>query len=186
VEGTLTLSFRDLPLDRALQNLFGSDANFMFVYRNPPSQIGLGALPAEVWIFREGQSERVHTVISEDADANSDEAGEAINKLLNEFERNPQAAKDAARRHSDPAVRETAIKYLGERRTEDGLTVLLDVLRERDPHMRQTALDALGSAIENDPRVREFMTQVIQTTKDPEVKQFVADALGVTADKAGF
>jgi HEAT repeat protein len=92
------------------------------------------------------------------------------------------------RDHADPAIRELAIKYLGEQTTEEGMTVLLDVLRDGDSHMRQSALDALGPSVENDPRVRKVMTQVMETTKDPDVRQFVSDALGVALekDKVGF
>ena len=63
------------------------------------------------------------------------------------------------------------------------MTVLLDVLRDGDPHMRQNALDALGPSVENDPRIRKVMTQVMETTKDPDVRQFVSDALGVAPKK---
>jgi hypothetical protein len=183
LEGTVTASFSNLPLERALQNLFGPDANFMFVYGNTNRKSSSGASPSEVWILGAGQRVAARTIGLDDTEPAADEADDQLQKTMREFERNPKAARDAARRHPDPAVREIAISYLGEQTSEEGITVLLDILGETDPHMRQSALGALGPSVENDPRVRKVMTHVMQTTKDPDVRQFVADALGVPADK---
>jgi HEAT repeat protein len=138
-------------------------------------------MPVEVWVFGQSESGAHRVIALEEEEPALDEAAIALQQIINEFERNPQAAKDAARRHSDPTVREAAIRYLGQRKTDDGIAVLLEILRETDPHMRQTAFEALGASVENDPRVRKFMNELVQTAKDPAVKEFAADALGGTA-----
>jgi hypothetical protein len=181
MDESLTLSFRDLPLDRALQHLFGPDANFMFIHRSPLRRRAGTELPIEVWVFGQGGTGAHRIIAPKEDEPVLDETGAALQKTINEFERNPQAANDAARRHSDPTVREAAIRYLGRRKTDDGIAILLDILRETDPHMRQTAFEALGASVENDPRVRQFMNELVHTANDPGVKQFVADALGGTA-----
>ena len=193
LEGTVTASFKDLPLERAVQQLFGRDVNLMFVYGNRQPPLLTSGLPSEVWVFGRDHTGIARTFRLKDTEAHSDppdseDANDPAQEMLREFERNPQAARDAARRHANPAIRELAIKYLGEQTTEEGMTVLLDVLRDGDPHMRQNALDALGPSVENDPRVRKVMTQVMETTRDPDVRQFVSDALGVAPekDKVGF
>jgi hypothetical protein len=181
MDQSLTLSFRDLPLNRALQHVFGPQANFMFVYRSPRVRRAETELPIEVWVFGQSESGAHRVITPEEEEPALDEAAVALQQIINEFERNPQAAKDAARRHSDPTVREAAIRYIGQRKTDDGIAVLLEILRETDPHMRQTAFEALGASVENDPRVRKFMNELVQTAKDPAVKEFAADALGGTA-----
>jgi hypothetical protein len=98
IEGPVTVSFRNLPLDRALQHLFGRDANFMFVYGNPHSKISSAGLPAEVWIFGGGQRAISQTFGLQDAEPALEDANDPAQEMLKEFERNPQAARDAARR----------------------------------------------------------------------------------------
>jgi len=49
--------------------------------------------------------------------------------------------------------------------------------------MRQSALEALGSSLENDPQIRKVIANVMETTQDPEIRQLVADSLGVQLDK---
>jgi len=57
LEGNVTASFKDLPLERAVQQLFGRDVNFMFVYRNRKPPLLSSGLPSEVWVFGRGTGE---------------------------------------------------------------------------------------------------------------------------------
>ena len=187
LEGYVTASFKDLPLERAVQQLFGRDVNFMFVYRNRKPPLLTSGLPSEVWIFGRGTGQisksfrRADTQDSVPPDL--EDANDPAQAIVREFGRNPQAARDAARRHPDPTVRLMAIAYLGEHANEQSIKILLDLLQDHDAHMRQSALEALGPSVENDPQIRKVMAHVMETTQDPEIRQLVADSLGVQLDK---
>jgi hypothetical protein len=188
LEGTVTASFKDLPLERALKRLFGRDASLMLVYRTRnPTVLSFG-LPSEVWIFGSGQGGISRTFGLQDTEGESvssalEDPNDPAQEIAREFERNPQAARDAARRHPDPTIRVKAIAYLGEQANEQSIKVLLDLLQDQDAHMRQSALEALGPSVENDPQVRKVMAHVMETAEDPEIRQMVADSLGVQLDK---
>jgi hypothetical protein len=187
LEGTVTASFKDLPLERAIQQLFGRDVNFMFVYRNRQPPLLTSGLPSEVWVFGRGTGQISKTFRRADTQdsvpPDLEDANDPAQAIVREFERNPQAARDAARRHPDPTVRLMAIAYLGEHANEQSIKILLDLLQDHDAHMRQSALEALGPSVENNPQVRKVMAHVMETTEDPEIRQLVADSLGVELEK---
>ena len=187
LEGTVTASFKDLPLERAVQQLFGRDVNFMFVYRNRQPPRLTSGLPSEVWVFGRGTGDISKTFRRADTQdsvpPDLEDANDPAQAIAREFERNPQAARDAARRHPDPTVRLMAIAYLGEHANEQSIKILLDLLQDPDAHMRQSALEALGPSVENNPQIRKVMTHVMETTQDPEIRQLVADSLGVQLEK---
>ena len=188
LEGNVTTSFKDLPLERAVQQLFGRDVNFMFVYRNRKPPLLTSGLPSEVWVFGRGTGEISKTFRIADTEARSvppdlEDANDPDQAIVRQFERNPQAARDAARRHPDPTIRLMAIAYLGEHANEQSTKVLLDLLQDHDAHMRQSALEALGPSVENDPQIRKVIAHVMETTQDPEIRQLLADSLGVQPEK---
>ena len=188
LEGNVTASFKDLPLERAVKQLFGRDVNLMFVYGNRKPPLLTSGLPSEVWLFGRDHTGIARTFRLKDTEAHSvppdlEDANDPAQAIVREFERNPQAARDAARRHPDPTVRLMAIAYLGEHANEQSIKILLDLLQDRDAHMRQSALEALGPSVENDPQIRKVIAHVMETTQDPEIRQLVADSLGVQLDK---
>jgi hypothetical protein len=201
VAGLVNVRFNDLPIERAMENLFGRDANMMFVYGNQRPNGSVSDVPSEIWIFGSGPLTTIRSFVPQGADEHSvetvaehaeDPAEEIANQVAKDFNRNPESARAAARSHPDPIIRLRAIGYLGEQAIgylghapdEQAMNVLLDLVQDRDPHMRQSAVDALGPLVENNPRVRTIMTHVMNTTADPEIRQMVADSLGVQLDAA--
>ena len=159
----------------------------MFVYRNRKPPLLTSGLPSEVWVFGRGTGQISKTFRRADTEdsvsPDLEDANDPTQAIVREFERNPQAARDAARRHPDPTIRLMAIAYLGEHANEQSIKVLLDLLQDHDAHMRQSALEALGPSVENNPQVRKVMAQVMETTEDPEIRQLMADSLGVELEK---
>lgn len=185
LEGTVTVSCRDLPAEQALQCLFGREANFLFFYHASDSQSVSAALPSEVWVLGKGSGKVAQTSQGEGKPAAA-EAIEDLSALLveagKEFARNPQAARDAALHAANVDIRRLAIAYLSQQGKPEDLHILTEIVRDKDPHVRQSAVEALGPWLIDDPQVRQALTRLMETAEDPEVRQLAADSLGIGSD----
>ncbi|MBI3303044.1 MAG: HEAT repeat domain-containing protein [Deltaproteobacteria bacterium] len=185
LEGTVTVSCRDLPAEQALRCLFGREANFLFFYHASDSQSVSAALPSEVWVLGRGARKVAQTSQVEGKPAAA-EALEDLSALLaeakKEFGRNPQAARDAALHDPEVEKRLLAITHLGQQGDREALNVLSQIVGDPDPHIRQSAVEALGPRVGTDPQVRQALTRLMETAEDPEVRQLAADSLGIGSD----
>jgi HEAT repeat protein len=165
-----------------LRCLFGREANFLFSYRASDSSSGAAASPSEVWVLGKGSGKVAQTAQVKDKPAPA-EAGEALSALLGEagkeFARNPQAARDAALHAANGDIRRLAIAYLTQQGKPEDLHILTEIVRDKDPQVRQSAVEALGPWLIDDPQVRQAFTRLMETSGDPEVRQLAADALGI-------
>lgn len=67
------------------------------------------------------------------------------------FETNPQAARDMALSPAGAEERLAAIEYLSHQADPSAVGVLVEVLHDPDPHIRQTALEGLLPLLYVDP-----------------------------------
>jgi hypothetical protein len=183
LEGDVTTSFTDLPIERALKQLFGPDANFIFLY---PHQLQLPVAvvpPAEVWVI--GGEERDATRTGsppprprEHSSTIPEPSSEPSLDIDQAFERQPQLAHEAARSAPDVEQRLRAIMYLGQYVTPEAVSTLVDVLRDHDPHVRRSAVEVLGPLAGSDPQIRQALIGVLQTAAEAEVRELVTNLLG--------
>ena len=199
LEGTVTASFKGLPVERALHELFGRDANLMLVYRSrEPTVVSLG-WPSEVWILgssRQGISEAFGPQATDrdseafgpqDTDGDSAAAAletpdDPVQEIVRKFERDPGAARELAQGHPDPRVQRVAITYLGEQATPEALEALFVLLQDRESSVRQNALEALGPLVQHHRPVRENLVRILERSEDGDTRQLIADSLGVSLD----
>jgi len=183
LEGSISVSFKDLPAEQALRRLFGRDANFFLLYRAVDSKSASSAFPSEVWILGKGSGEVSQTPQAEGRRASA-EAIEDLSALLveagKEFARNPQAARDAALHSTNVDIRCLAIAHLSQQGKPEDLNILTEIVRDPDPRVRQSAVETLGPWLIDDPQVRQALVRVMETTTNPQVRQLAADALGGT------
>jgi hypothetical protein len=183
IEGDVTTSFTDLPIERALKQLFGPDANFIFLYPHQPPSPAAVVPPAEVWVIGGSQRDAARTGSQH---TRSVEQAAAVPELLSElsvdidqvFDRQPQLAHEAALSAPDVEQRLHAIMYLGQHVTPETVSTLVEVLYHDDPHVRRSAVEALGPFVGSDPQVRHALIHVLQTAAEAEVRQLVTDVLG--------
>jgi hypothetical protein len=183
LEGPLSVSFKDLPIERALRRLFGPEANFIFWYPAAHTANAASDRPTEVWVI--GKTGGAPT--SRQASSDGPEAPavalptnipEPESEWTTVFEKNPQAAQDMALRAADSEERLAAIAYLSQQANPGAVRVLLEIVHDPDPHLRQSALDGLLPLLDANPQVRQGLTHVLQAAQDPEVRQLVTDVLG--------
>jgi HEAT repeat protein len=183
LDGFVTASFKGLPIEQALRHLFGPDANFILLYDGPHStRASLGRL-AEVWVFGTVKLEASETLAARGRDSGPaasgrDDGSTSGQEMEKWFARNPKAARDAALGFRDPEVRLLAIAHLGRQADRMAVDALLEIVRDRDPHMRQSAVDALGPLRDSDPHVRGALGALMSTAEDPDIRQLAADSLG--------
>ena len=187
LEGSVTASFNDLPVERALEHLFGRDANFMFLYRNRHLKHALSSLPSEVWILGRGQEGISKTFGLQDTEAEStpsalEDTNDPAQEIVRKFESNPRAAREFAQRHPDPRVQRVAITYLGEQATAEAIEVLFLLLQDRESSVRQNALEALGPLVQHHRPVRENLVKILERSEESDTRQLIADSLGVSLD----
>jgi hypothetical protein len=183
LDGEVTTSFTDLPIERALKQLFGPDANFIFLY---PHQLQLPVAvvpPAEVWVIGGRGRDAIRTGSPpprprEQASTVPEPSSEPSLDIDQGFERQPQLAHEAARSAPDVEQRLRAIMFLGQHITPGAVSTLVDVLRDNDPHVRRSAVEVLGPLAGSDPQVQHALIQVLQTVAEAEVRQLVTDVLG--------
>jgi HEAT repeats len=185
--GDVTTSFTDFPLERALKQLFGPDANFIFLYPNQRASPMVVVPPAEVRILgREGNeapgsaSRRQRLTEQAAIPVPTPEAPvpEPNLDIEREFDRHPHLAYEAALSAPDIEQRLRAIAYLGQQSTPEAVSVLLEVVHEDDPHVRRIAVEVVGPLAGSDPQIRQALVQVLQTAAEAELRQLVTDVLG--------
>jgi hypothetical protein len=194
LQGPVTASFKDLPVERAFRRLFGSDANFIFLYHGPKPASGAMAVPSEVWVLAKGTGKAPQTATAPDDQAKEalsvEDTQNPVQEIEREFARNPLAVQNAAMGSRHPEVRLKAIAYLGQQPTRESVDILMKVAT-LDPHaeppIQQGALDALVGLVHSSPQVQELVAQHIETLGEPEPKmrQLAADLLGIQLEPTG-
>jgi hypothetical protein len=193
LKGSVTASFKELPVEPAFRRLFGSDVNFIFLYHGQKPASGSVAVPSEVWVLAKGTGEAHQTAktsndneaVAPSAAGDSQHPTQAIER---EFERNPLVAQNAAVGSRSQEVRLKAIAYLGQQPTRDSVDVLMKVAildPTAEPPIQQSALDALTRLAQGSPQVQEILAQHARTTGDPEMRQLAADLLGIQVEPTG-
>jgi len=184
LEGSVTASLRNLPLERALEQLFGREASFLYVYNSSPARNGAVTFPSEAWIFGQGQGQSSASFESFDPALSNtpNDLNPSTDDLLATFQKDPRTARAFAQRHSNPNVQRTAMIYLGEQATNDAIDVLFLLLQDRESTVRQTALEALGPLVQHHRPVRENLLKVLERSDDNETRQLIADSLGISLE----
>jgi hypothetical protein len=184
LEGSVTASFRNVPLERALEQLFGREVNFLYVYNNSSARSGAVTLPSEAWIFGQAHAEGSRSFESFDVTVSpaTRDVNESTANLLETFQNSPRIARAFAQRHPDPKVQRMAIAYLGEEATSEAIDVLFLLLQDRESSVRQTALEALGPLVQHHRPVRENLLKVLERSEDKDTRQLIADSLGVSLE----
>jgi len=173
LEGSVTLSFADLPVRQALERLFGPEANFLFRYPGVGDLPGF--LPKEVWVLGtvrgEGPApsrmpgskgelslpESNSAVDHQTLDMIPDEAPgerEEIDKLL-------EMAQD-----DDPTIRAQALSDLSQSGKDSGGTIrsaLAAALTDEDARVRGHAVQILAGR-----GASEEMEHLWQALSDPD------------------
>ena len=184
LDGLVTASLRNLPVERALEQLFGREVNFLYVYSSSHPRQGILNSPSEAWIFGRGQAGSSASFESSEPAGLSalNEANDSIGQIVKTFESNPRAAREFAQRHPDPRVQRTAITYLGEQATAEAIEVLYLLLQDRESSVRQNALEALGPLVQHHRPVRENLVKILERSDDNDTRQLIADSLGVSLE----
>jgi len=181
--GTITAAFTDLPVERALKRLFGPEANFIFLYPNQALPLTAVIPPADVWVLGRDRSEvpgpsRQREPLTgwiappeSPPESNRDEA--------REFDRHPELAREMALNAPDVMQRLRAIDYLRQQATPEAMSVLLEVVHDEHPRIRQRALEVLGPLASSDPAIERALVQVFETAVDPQEREFIANFLGL-------
>jgi hypothetical protein len=185
LKGPLSISFKELPIERALRRLFGPEANFIFWYPAAHTVKTASDRPTEVWVI--GKTGDAPTSRSTSSDAPEAPAlalptsiPEPEGEWATVFEKNPQAAQDMALSAADAEERLAAIAYLSQQANPGAVRVLLEIVQDPDPHLRQSALDGLLPLLDANPQVRQGLAHALQVVQDPDVRQLVTDVLGST------
>jgi hypothetical protein len=156
LEGSVTVSFKNLPVEQALRRLFGPDANFAILYHDRKPGPTSAAVPSEVWVFGKGSAASANTPHGGQEVASSVQEGthDSVLALEREIARNPQAVLDAAVESRDRELRLKAIASLGQQAHEGVVDVLLALAEAREPRIRQSAREALEAMVQNEPQGR--------------------------------
>jgi hypothetical protein len=150
----VTASFRDVPVETAIQRLLGRDFDLVWFYTAPKT--GRGAPePTEVWVV--GRGERVGGVVAD--------AGKG-------------AARRQAKSGDSSALKERLmeIEDLHEEDPAKALPLLFGALNDQDPRIRAAAVEALGEV--GDPSAIEALGQALAKDTDSGVREAAAEALG--------
>ena len=193
LKGSVTASFKDLPVEPAFRRLFGSDVNFIFLYHGQKPASGSVAVPSDVWVLAKGTGEAPKTANTPPdkeavAPSATGDSQQPTLEIEREFERNPLAAQNAAVGSRSQEVRLTAIAYLGQQPTQDSVDVLMKVARldpSAEPPVQQSAMDALMRLAQSSPQVQEILAEHVQTRGDPDMRQLAADILGIQVEPTG-
>lgn len=147
-------SFRDVPVETAIQRLLGRDFDLVWFYTAPKAGRGASE-PTEVWVV--GRGERVGGVVA-------------------------NAGKGAARRQpvagDSSALKERLmrIKDLADEDSAKALPLLFGALNDQDPRIRAAAAEALGEL--GDPSAIEALGTALAKDTDSNVREAAAEALG--------
>ena len=151
----VSASFRDVPVETAIQRLLGRDFDLVWFYTAPKT--GRGAPePTEVWVV--GRGERVGGLVAD--------AGQGA------VRRQPKAGDSA-----DLKARLAAIEDLADHDdATKALPLLLGALNDQDPRIRAAAAEALGEV--GDPSAVEALGGALAKDTDSDVREAAAEALG--------
>jgi hypothetical protein len=184
LEGSVTVSFKNLPLEQALRRLFGPDANFAILYHDQKPGPTSAAIPSEVWVLGKGSAASSNTQHGGQEVASSVQEGpnDSVLAIEREIARNPEAALDAAVESRDQELRLKAIAYLGQHANEGVVDVLLKLAEAREPRIRQSAREALEAMVQNEPQARVIVTHMLETMATPAMRQWASETLGVSLE----
>lgn len=161
-EGSVTASFKDLPVEQALRRLFGSDVHFVFLYEAAGPR---SAFPTEVWVLAEGQ-QAPNAVIARAQGSSLPDSARPTKEAKGKAP-TPAEAALAARLNEILAVTDPA-----------GLPRLLTALGDANPQVRQVAAEALGEL--GDESSVEALDWLLKGDADQEVRATAASALART------
>jgi hypothetical protein len=187
LQGSITASLKDLPVEQAFRRLFGADAKFIFLYHGRNASPTSGAVPSDVWVLGTSMGEASTTSEAPDgkeavAPSAAADTRDPVQEIEREFERSPQAALNAAMGSHNQEVRLKAIAYLGQQPKRESVDVLLKVATldpNAEPPIQQGALDALGGLAQRSPEVQEILAHLVETVGEPNMRQLAADILGI-------
>jgi hypothetical protein len=185
LEGSVTVSFRNLPVEQALRRLFGPDANFAILYANSKPGAPSAAIPSEVWVLSKGSVASANTPHEGQEMTSSVPEGmnDPIQAIEREFETSPRAALDAAIDTTNEELRLKAVAHLAWQPNEEVVGVLLKFVRRySETPIGQTAGSALEAMMQNEPQARALVAQELETTGTPEMWQWAAEKLGVSME----
>lgn len=150
----VSASFRDVPVETAIQRLLGRDFDLVWFYTAPKA--GRGAPePTEVWVV--GRGERVGGAMAD--------AGKG-------------AAKRQAKAGDSSALKERLmqIEDLADEDPAKALPLLFGALNDQDSRIRAAAAEALGEL--GDPSAIEALGTALAKDTDSDVREAAAEALG--------
>jgi hypothetical protein len=187
LQGSVTASFKDLPVEQVLRRLFGADANLIFLYHGRDASPTSVAVPSDVWVLGKSRGEASTTSEAPDgkeavAPSAAADTWNPVQEIEREFERSPQAALNAAMGSHSQEVRLKAIAYLGQQPKRESVDVLLKVATldpNAEPPIQRGALDALGGLAQRSPEVQEILAHLVETVGEPNMRQLAADILGI-------
>ena len=147
-------SFRDVPVETAIQRLLGRDFDLVWFYTAPKAGKGAPA-PTEVWVV--GRGERVGGAMAG--------AGKG-------------AARLQAKAGDSSALKERLmqIENLADEDPAKALPLLYGYLNDQDPRIRSAAVEALGEL--GDPSAIEALGNALAKDTDSDVRESAAEALG--------
>jgi HEAT repeats len=180
-EDRVTISFSDLPIEEAFLRLFGLDAALVFIY--PPHR-GSSAVPSEVWMLGRGTRSSGRSQGDNLASPGPEPSDDLVEAARDAFDKHREAARDAAVASPHRDVRFLAIAHPGQQSGREVVSVLLDLLQDPDPEVRQSVTRALagvaelGEIVHSDGSARGRLAQAMQTVDDPDVRLLAAETLG--------
>jgi hypothetical protein len=184
LEGSVTVAFRNLPVEQALRRLFGPDANFAILYPDQTPGPASAAIPSEVWVLGKASAASSNTPHGGQEVASSVQEGthDSALALERELATNPQAALDAAVESRDQELRLKAIASLAQQANEGVVDVLLALAEAQEPPIRQSAREALEAMVLNEPQGRVIVTHMLETMATPAMRQWATETLGVSLE----
>ncbi|HEV8714581.1 MAG TPA: HEAT repeat domain-containing protein [Candidatus Binatia bacterium] len=175
LQGSVTVSFKDLPAEQALERLFGPDQNFMVFYHAADPGSASSALPSEVWVLGRGSGKVFDTL---DEGKLAPEATEKTNDPGQEQEDQVEllAALEALKAE-DPERRVQALSFLCESGKADETTILTALeaaLADEDASVRGQAIQTL--AIRGEPETMKYLWQALRDP-DPSVRTLLIESV---------
>lgn len=203
LEGSVTVSFKALPMRQALERLFGPEAHLILRYPIGSGRpVERGLLPLEVWVLGkvagdiaggtpERKSAEGATETKSSSMANPDTEPEMPEDIAEPIPtpEEIQAAQDeidtliGMTKHDDPAQRLQALLSLSGHEKTDAVTVrssLETALTDRDANVRAYAVQTLASR--GGPQAMGYLWQALRDP-DPAVR-IVAVQMAVPKDQA--
>ncbi len=173
LEGSTTVSLKDLPIERAMEILFGSQVNFFITYRARYSARNPTALPSEVWVLGNGGQTpgTVKTLDIKGAMATSATNGPASDAKKEIDELIEMTKSD------DPAMRLQGLSNLHESGKADQKTVvsvLEAALIDKDATIKGYAVQTIANF--GVPDVMHYLWQAFRDP-DPSVRVIVIESV---------